>query len=210
MLRQTKQQLHLSTSKLHQREAELQTVQLSADQQQPQQQLSIKVKSDRQHIQPQQDDVGAAVAAACAANQAELELLKEKLHDSVELLEEVDRQLREKVEEADDSRASQEATQQALAHSQHLLQDTKQQLGERTHALQEAEDVLQECSGRLQDAEQLLEARTHALQQMEGEQHTAVQQHQGQIVQLKAQLSAAEHRCVLHAPSDGPCMQLNA
>ena len=182
LLQHTERQLHSKSKQVQEVEAELhnrlaslavaeQQLQQQLHGMQPQQQLSVFLDADcQQQRGADQADMSASqvtnakAAQTAVTGQEELELLKEKLHDSVELLEELDRQLREKVEEAEDNRASLHATQQALEHSQQLMQDTKQLLSERTAALQEAQQLLERRSQCGHDAEELLNTSRDAMQ----------------------------------------------
>ena len=138
-----------------------QTVQLESNRQQ-QQSSSCPQVAFGQHSQLQQsNDVAAAAelsqhgAGKAAEAQQELEMLRGQLHDSVELLEEADRQLRQKAAEADDYKASLQAAQQELHLTQSQLQETQAVLEEHADLLQQhnvqllqAQEELQACESR--------------------------------------------------------------
>ena len=118
-------------------------------------------QQDQQQQQQQQSNVAAAAAvsgsgqshaeaAAAAEALQEAEMLREKLHDSVELLEEADRQLKLKVAEVDDYRAGMRASQQELQQTRLQLQEMQALLEEHAELLQQHNVQLLQAQGELQ------------------------------------------------------------
>ena len=89
-------------------------------------------------------------AAAAAEALQEAEMLREKLHDSVELLEEADRQLKLKVAEVDEYRAGMRANQQELQQTRLQLQETQALLEEHAELLQQHNVQLLQAQEELQ------------------------------------------------------------
>ena len=150
LLSRSEQDLQQKALKLQQVDAELmsclaslaqaeQTVQHSSnhdqrllqDQQQHRQERSCDSCPEASH-----DEAGVAATAAAAA-QVELEMLREKLHDSVELLDEAEKQLRSKAAEVDESKSSLHDTQQELMQTQQQLQEAQLLLEEHAELLQQ-------------------------------------------------------------------------
>lgn len=115
----------------------------------------------QQQDQQQQSCVAAAAAAmasgeshveaaAAAAALQEAEMLREKLHDSVELLEEADRQLKLKVAEVDEYRAGVRASEQELQQTRLQLQETQALLEEHAELLQQHNVQLLQAQEELQ------------------------------------------------------------
>lgn len=108
--------------------------------------------------QEQQSSVASVAAAASgmshteasAAAEKEAEMLREKLHDSVELLEEADRQLKLKVAEVDDYRAELKESQQELQQTRLQLQEVQALLEEHAELLQQHNVQLLQAQGELE------------------------------------------------------------
>ena len=172
-------QVELSTCSacLAQAEQKLQaTLQMAEQQQQNTKQLS-----QQQQQQQQQDttyveagfpapagEAGLAATEAAAA-QVELEMLKEKLHDSVDLLDEAERQLRAKVVEVDEYKASVQETQQELQQSQQQLQEAQMLLEEHADLLQQHNVQLVQAQEELQAAENRYLVLLHCPNESHGE-----------------------------------------
>lgn len=113
--------------------------------------------TDQQQGQQEQSEAVAAAAvlshpedAAAAEAVQEAEMLREKLHDSVELLEEADRQLKLKVAEVDECKMELSATQQELSASQLQLHETQALLEEHADLLQQHNEQLLQAQEELQ------------------------------------------------------------
>ena len=151
LLSRSEQDLQQKALKLQQVDAELMSCLASLAQ--AEQTLQHSSNHDQRLLQDQQqqhrqehscdscpeashDEAGAAATAAAAA-QVELEMLREKLHDSVELLDEAEKQLRSKVAEVDESKSSLHDTQQELMQTQQQLQEAQLLLEEHAELLQQ-------------------------------------------------------------------------
>ena len=125
---------HMSPSQDHRRQHQLEAAQHQAE------------TAQQQGLFP--DEVDEA-----AAKNAELEMLKEQLHDSVELLEQAERQLKAKVSEVDACKASLQETQQELEQSRQQLHEAQMLLEEHAELLQQHNSQLLQAHEQLHNAE---------------------------------------------------------
>ncbi|KAL0022177.1 hypothetical protein WJX77_003269 [Trebouxia sp. C0004] len=205
LLSRSEDDLQTKTWQLQQLQAELTAC--SAALAEAEQKLQANpVQHERQQLEMSHDAAaGTAVreAHSAAAAQAETQMLREQLHDSVELLDEAEQQLRAKVAEVDEYKASLQETQQELEQSQQQLQEAQLLVEEHAKLLQQHNKQLLQAHEEVQSAERR-HAAAEARHQAEVSAHADTEQQlRSAVNRLQMLAQQGQPQPVAQTPSDG-------